>query len=154
MWRWQQWFTSLVCLFSIVSLSFMFVMFSSSSKPLFPHFIGPSILTVCTCVVCMKRSQNLSIVFYRSHSLYTWRTKPWQTWMASQSYFIILKIRTCDVRNHDRLSPVWGSLRLAPIMHYVCIFIHCCYSTQHIMIAAISVLGLILMVRRVVHVLL
>ena len=41
-------FKSLVCLPSLVSLSFTSVMFSSSSKPLFPHFIDPSTLTVCT----------------------------------------------------------------------------------------------------------
>ena len=61
---------------------------------------------------------SLSIVFYRSHSPYTQRTKPWQTWMAPQSYFIILTVHTRDVRNHNRLPPVWGSLRLAPITHH------------------------------------
>ena len=55
----------------------------------------------------MKPWQNLnglSTVFYRSHSPYTRRTKPWQTWMASQSYFIILTVRTYDVQTHDRLE--------------------------------------------------
>ena len=67
----------------------------------------------------MKRSQNLnssSIIFYDSHNPYTQRTKPWQTWMASQSYFIVFTVRTCDVRNHDRLSLLWGLLRLASII--------------------------------------
>ena len=35
--------------------------------------------------------------------------------MACQPYSIVLTVRTRDVRNHDRLQPVWGSLRLAPI---------------------------------------
>ena len=35
--------------------------------------------------------------------------------MASQSYFIVLTVRTCDVQNHDRLPPVWSSLKLTPI---------------------------------------
>ena len=47
---------------------------------------------------------SLSIVFYCSHSLYTWCTKPWQPKMASQLYFIVLTVHTCDVRNHDRLK--------------------------------------------------
>ena len=51
MWRWQPRFTSLVCLSSLVTLFFTSVTFSSSSKPLFPHFIDPSTLTVCTCNV-------------------------------------------------------------------------------------------------------
>ena len=96
MWRWRQMFTGLVCLSLIVSLSFTFVIFSSLSKPLFPCFISPSILTVHTRNVRMKHSQNLnslSIVFYRSHSLYMRRTKPWQTWMASRA-----------VPDHDRLD--------------------------------------------------
>ena len=117
MWRWWQRFTGLVCLSSIISLSFTFVTFSSLSKPLFPRLIGPSILTVCTRDVRMKHSQNsnsLSIVFYHSPSPYTQHTKPWHTWMASQSYFIVLTVHTCNVPNHDRLSPVWGSLRLTP----------------------------------------
>ena len=38
--------------------------------------------------------------------------------MASQSDFIVLTVRTRDVRNHDRLPPVWGSFRLAPIIGY------------------------------------
>ena len=33
--------------------------------------------------------------------------------MVSQSYFIILTVRTHNIRNHDRL--VWGSLRLAQL---------------------------------------
>ena len=114
-------------------------MFPSLSKPLFLHFIDLSTLTVCTCDVqnfhrlslsslnssTPQHSQSvhatyealnsLSIIFYRSHCPYTRCTKPWQTWMASQSYFIVLAFRTRDVRNHDRLPPVWGSLRLAPI---------------------------------------
>ena len=36
--------------------------------------------------------------------------------MACQLYFIVLTVRTSDIRNHDRLQPVWGSLRLAPTM--------------------------------------
>ena len=35
--------------------------------------------------------------------------------IACPSYFIILTVRTRDVRNHDRLQPVWGSLRLAQL---------------------------------------
>ena len=38
--------------------------------------------------------------------------------MATQSYFIVLTVHIRDVRNHDRLLPVWGSLRLAPINHH------------------------------------
>ena len=37
------------------------------------------------------------------------------TLMASKSYFIALTVRTHDVQNHDRLPPVWGLLRLSPI---------------------------------------
>ena len=74
--------------------------------------------SVHTTYETMTDLNGFSNVFYHSHSLYTWRTKPWQTWMASQMYFIVLIVRTCDVRNHDRLSPVWGSLRLAPITNW------------------------------------
>ena len=64
----------------------------------------------------MTDLNGYSIVFHCSHSLYPRLTKPWQTWMASQSYFIILIVHTRDVRNHDRLPPVpVCSLRLAPI---------------------------------------
>ena len=86
-----------------------------------------------------KMLNNLSIIFHCSHSPYMRHTKPWQTWMASKLYFIVLAVHTCDVqnhdrlwmasrsyfiiltvrtrnvRNHDRLPPVWGSHRLAPI---------------------------------------
>ena len=56
--------------------------------------------------------ETFTKLFCCSYSPYTWRTKRWQTWMACQSYFIILTVHTRDIRNHDRLSPVWGSLRL------------------------------------------
>ena len=62
---------------------------------------------------------SLSTVFYRSHSPYTRRTKPWQTWVAFQLHFIILTVPTCDVRNNDRLLPVWGSLKLASITNII-----------------------------------
>ena len=81
-WRWWQRFTSLVCLSSLVSLSFTSVMFFSSSKPLFPHFIDPSTLTV--------------------HTRDVWNVH--KTWIAQQSYFIVLTVCRCDVTNHDRLG--------------------------------------------------
>ena len=149
MWRCRQRFTSLVCLSSLVSFSFMSITFPSLSKPLFLHFIDllctHSPYTWCTKLSRLSHSvhhlslssltsstpqhsqpvhttyetlNSLSFVFYHSHSLYTRCTKPWQTWMASQSYFIVLTVRTRDVRNHDRLPPVWGLLRLAPITHH------------------------------------
>ena len=101
---------------------------------LFPHFIDPSTLTVCTRNIW--NVENLSIVFYRSHSPYMQSTKPWQTWMASQSYFKVRTVCTRNIRNHDRLPPVWSSLRLAPITlfsnRYCC---NLCYNiliTQYI----------------------
>ena len=42
--RWWQRFASLVCLSSLVFPSFMCVAFSSSSKPLFPHFDSSTLL--------------------------------------------------------------------------------------------------------------
>ena len=42
--RWWQRFASLVCLSSLVSPSFMCAAFSSSSKPLFPHFDSSTLL--------------------------------------------------------------------------------------------------------------
>ena len=77
MWRWRQRFTSLVCLSSLVSLFFTSVIFSSSSKSLFPHFIDPSTLTVCTHAT-YETLNSLSIVFYRSHSPYKRHTRPRQ----------------------------------------------------------------------------
>ena len=52
----------------------------------------------------MTNLNGFSIVFYHSHSPYMQCTKPWQTWTASQSYSIVLIVRTCDIRNHDRLK--------------------------------------------------
>ena len=119
------------CLAFFISFS---VTFCSLSKSLFPHFINSSTLTVCTRDVwnieylvnrillfsqsvhaMYETMRDLNGVFYRSRSPYTRHTKPWQTWMASQSYFIVLTVRTYDVPNHDRLLLVWGSLRLASI---------------------------------------
>ena len=136
MWRWRQGLTNLVCLSSLVSLFFTSVTFSSSSKSLFPHFIDPSRLTVCTRDVrCWIACPLYFIVLtVRTHDVRnhdkTWmacqlyfivltvRTRDVQnhdkTWMACQPYFIVLTVRTSDLRNHDRLQPVWGSLRLAP----------------------------------------
>ena len=68
MWRWRQRFTSLVCLSSLVSLSFTSVTFPSLSKPLFLHFIHLSTLTVHT-----RDIQNFH-----------------KTWIDRQSYFIDL----------------------------------------------------------------
>ena len=70
----------------------------------------------------MTHSNGLSIVFYHSRSTYKRRTKPWHTWMVCQSYFIILTVRTREVWNHDTLPPVWGLLRLAPIISIMGIF--------------------------------
>ena len=81
--RRRQMFTSLVCLSSLVSLSFMSVTFSSSSKPLLSHFI------------------DLSTFRTRTHDV----RNVHKIWIACQSYFIVLTIRTRDVQNHDRL--VW-----------------------------------------------
>ena len=99
MWRRRHRFTSLFCLSSLVSLFFTSVTLCSSSKSLFPHFIGPSTLRAT-----YKTLNNLSIIFNCSHSLYIRHTKPWQTSMASQLYFIVLAVHTRDVRNHDRLE--------------------------------------------------
>ena len=68
MWRWRQRFTSLVCLSSLVSLSFTSVMFPSLSKPLFFHFVDLSTLTVRT-----RNVRNFH-----------------KTWINHQSYFIDL----------------------------------------------------------------
>ena len=46
--------------------------------------------------------------------MYVWNVH--KTWIACQSYFIILTVRTRDIPNHDRLSPVCCSLRLTPII--------------------------------------
>ena len=82
--RRQQRFTSLVCLSSLVSLSFMSVTFPSSSKPLFPRFIDPSTLT-CTIRTCD---------IWNIH----------KTWIARQSYFTIITVHTRNIPNHDRLE--------------------------------------------------
>ena len=79
---WWQRFTSLVCPSSLFSLSFTSVMFSSLSKPFFPHFTDLSTLSVHTRDV----------------------RKVSKTWIACQSYFIILTDCTHDIRNDDRLE--------------------------------------------------
>ena len=92
------------CLSFFISffLFFTSVTFCSSSKSLFPHFIDPSTLTVCTHDVW--NHDRLEWLLNRSHCPYMQRTKPWQTWMASQLYFIVLTVRTRNVQNHSRLE--------------------------------------------------
>ena len=81
MWRRWQRFTSLVCLSSLVSL------FSRLSRSV--HVLSLSSLTSST----PQYSQSM-------HG-YTWCMK---RWIACHSYFIVLKVRTHDVWNHDRLE--------------------------------------------------
>ena len=50
--------------------------------------------------------------------------------MASQSYFIVLTVPTRDARNHDKLLPVWGSLRLASTNNNVIMITNIGYTTQ------------------------
>ena len=70
------------------SLSSKSVTFYSSSKPLFLHFIDLSTYITCHshqhftdskvsvhCRTCDNCNNGMSIVFYRSHSLYTWHMK-------------------------------------------------------------------------------
>ena len=87
----------------------------------------------------MTNLNGFSIVFYHSCSPYTRCIKPWQTWMASQSYFIVLTVRIHNVQNHDRLPPVWGSLRLAQTRHGGSVFSHkkgdCCLNNYESIVA-------------------
>ena len=70
------------CLSFFISFSLTSVTFSSSSKPLFPHFIHLSTLTVHTHDV-----RNIH-----------------KTWIAFQSCFIVLTVCTRNVRKDDRLE--------------------------------------------------
>ena len=80
------------------------------------------------CIKCSQNLKSMSIVFYCSHSPYTQCTKPWQTWMACQSYFIILIVCTCEIQNQDRVPPVWGSC--LPQLKLLCLGGRCaCLST-------------------------
>ena len=104
----------------LVSLSFKSVMFSCSSKPLFPHFIDLSTLTLHTCdiqnvhkawIACQSYFIILTVHIHGIRNIY-------KTWIACQSYFIALTVCICEVRNDDRLLLVWGLLRLTPIRNY------------------------------------
>ena len=129
MWRWWQGFTSLVCLSSLVSLFFTSLAFSSSSKSLFPYFIDPSTLTVCTRDVWNQKFiylyyellMNRWIACPSYFIVHTVRTRDVQnhdkTWMACQPYFIVLTVRTRDVRNHDK---TWMACQPYFIVHTVC----------------------------------
>ena len=99
MWRQQQRFTSLVCLplnaHSLytwrmkcwISLSIIFIALTVHTCDIQNHDILEWFLN---CILLFSQSihatyetmtdlNGFSIVFYRSHSPYTWRTKPWQT---------------------------------------------------------------------------
>ena len=90
-------------------LSF-FISFSFSHLSHSVHHLSFSSLTSSTrrhsqsVHATYETLNSLSIVFYCSHNLYTRRMKPWQTWMVSQLYFIVLTVHTCNIQNHDRLE--------------------------------------------------
>ena len=53
---------------------------------------------------CIQNLNGLSIVFYRSQSVYTWWPDVYKTWMACPSYFIIHSPRTCDDPTYTKLE--------------------------------------------------
>ena len=107
-----------VSFFSSFSLSSESVTLFSSSKPLFPHFIGLSTyithhFNISTCDVyktCMAYPS-----YFIVHSPYTmWQLNIYKTWIACPSYFIVHSLHTRDDLTYMWLPPSVGLAQARP----------------------------------------
>ena len=135
---WGQRFTNLACLSSLISLSSKSATFSSS-MPLFPHSSTSlhALLTIFDMPSVINMLQTVRFPFTAVHTMLATLTKlKWlvnhillfivhicdvrniyKTWMACQSYFIVLTVAHVTHKMHTDYCPVCSSLRITPISY-------------------------------------